>query len=100
MRVAAEHSHSRSDAGRASHLPPSSKPSTQHSADPLRIMIVPTYPADAVVDTWRADTDAWSPRGKPRAVAGIFLDGESNAARAKNGTPGTAATTLAGAAAL
>jgi hypothetical protein len=41
LRVAGEHSHSRSDAGRTS-SPSPSKPSTQHSADPLRIVVVPT----------------------------------------------------------
>lgn len=41
LRVAAERSHNRSDAGPASSSSPS-KPSTQYSADPLRIVIVPT----------------------------------------------------------
>jgi hypothetical protein len=69
-----------------------------------RLLLAEGCRAVAVIETWRADTDAWSLGGKPRAVAGTFLDGESNGARAKNGTPvcflGTAATTLAGAAAL
>ena len=41
LRVAAERSHNRSDAGPAS-SPSPSKTSTQYSADPLRIVIVPT----------------------------------------------------------
>jgi hypothetical protein len=129
LRIAGEHPHTRSDAGRAS-SPSQSNSSAQHAAAPLRIVIVPTpsgrkwtarlgervlcvsawpfvksarlllaegYPADAFIEMWRPNSDAWALRGRLGAVAATVIDGETAPRCAKNGVPsrfpGKAATT-------
>jgi hypothetical protein len=45
------------------------------------------YPADAVIEMWRPNTDEWALRGRLGAVADTVMDGETTSHCAKNGSP-------------
>jgi len=49
-----------------------------------RLLFAEGYPADAVVEMWRPNTDAWAMRGRLSAVAATVIDGETAPRCAKN----------------
>jgi hypothetical protein len=42
-----------------------------------RLLLVEGHPADAVIEMWRPNTDAWALRGHLGAVAATVIDGET-----------------------
>jgi hypothetical protein len=52
-----------------------------------RLLFVEGYPADAVIEMWRPNTDEWALRGCVGAVAAAVIDGETAKRQAKNGLP-------------
>ncbi len=48
-----------------------------------RLLLAEGYPADAMVEMWRPNSDAWALRGRLGAVAATVIDGETT----KNGAP-------------
>jgi hypothetical protein len=42
-----------------------------------RLLLVEGHPADAVIEMWRPNTDAWALRGHLGAVAATIIDGET-----------------------
>jgi hypothetical protein len=65
-----------------------------------RLLLAEGYPADAFIEMWRPNSDAWALRGRLGAVAATVIDGETAPRCAKNGVPsrfpGIAVTTPAG----
>jgi hypothetical protein len=65
-----------------------------------RLLLAEGYPADAVIEMWRPNSDEWALRGRLGPVAATVIDGETAPRCAKNGVlnrfPGIAATTPAG----
>jgi hypothetical protein len=52
-----------------------------------RLLLAEGYPADAVIEMWRPNTDEWALRGRLGAVAATVIDGETGSHSAKNGSP-------------
>ncbi len=52
-----------------------------------RLLLDEGYPADAVIEMWRPDTEEWALRGRLGAVAAAVIDGKPASRRAKNGSP-------------
>ena len=52
-----------------------------------RLLLAEGYPADALIEMWRPNTDEWALRGRLGAVAATVIDGETASCRAKNGPP-------------
>ena len=52
-----------------------------------RLLLAEGYPADAFIEMWRPNSDAWALRGRLGAVAATVMDGETAPRRAKNGVP-------------
>jgi hypothetical protein len=42
-----------------------------------RLLSAEGHPADAVIEMWRPNTDAWALRGHPDSVAATIIDGET-----------------------
>lgn len=52
-----------------------------------RRLLAEGHSANAVIEMWRPDAEAWSLRGKIGAVAATVIDGEKGPPCAKNGPP-------------
>jgi hypothetical protein len=52
-----------------------------------RLLLAEGYPADAFIEMWRPNSDAWALRGRLGAVAATVIDGETAPRCAKNGVP-------------
>jgi hypothetical protein len=52
-----------------------------------RLLLDEGYPADAVIEMWRPNTEEWALRGRLGAVAAAVIDGKPASRRAKNGSP-------------
>jgi hypothetical protein len=52
-----------------------------------RLLLDEGYPADAVIEMWRPNTEEWALRGRLGAVAAAVIDGKPASHRAENGSP-------------
>ncbi len=52
-----------------------------------RLLLAAGYPADAIVEMWRPNTDEWALRGRLAAVAATVIDGETARAAPRTGCP-------------
>jgi hypothetical protein len=52
-----------------------------------RHLLDESYPADAVIEMWRPNTEEWALQGRLGAVAAAVIDGKPASHRAKNGSP-------------
>jgi hypothetical protein len=52
-----------------------------------RLLLTEGYPADAFIEMWRPNSDAWALRGRLGAVAATVIDGETAPRCAKNDPP-------------
>jgi hypothetical protein len=55
-----------------------------HSA---RVLLGEGYHPDKWIEMWRPNTQEWALRGRIGPIAAVLLDGETEASRAKNGSP-------------
>jgi hypothetical protein len=51
------------------------------------LLLAEVYPAGAVIEMWRPNTDEWALRGHLGVVAAPIIDGESASRSAENGPP-------------